>query len=276
METLYHYTNLEAFLSILKNRKLWLTGIHNLNDAKEINWTLAKVDKKLNELLDAYGEQNTNILRGIIKSNKTTPYVCSLSTEPDLLSQWRAYAKDGAGVAIGFKRSLLPDTKTVPVATLNKEDSIKTRPVIYSELEQDEVIERLMRVALDSIANPTQENKGACMYAVSELHGIATTFKNPAFHEEREWRLIHVPFITDQFQGKTTVYVAISEPQHRVANNKLVTYFEYDLGPQFSEGILCDLVLGPKCEISEHDLSVFLSSVGLHSLPYRKSDASYR
>ena len=30
------------------------------------------------------------------------PYVCCFSSEPDLLSQWRASSDDGAGFAIGF------------------------------------------------------------------------------------------------------------------------------------------------------------------------------
>lgn len=276
MDTLYHYTNLDAFLSILRNKRLWLTGAHNLNDYREISWTLTKVEKRLAELAGEFNEESINLLDRLIKGNMATPYICSLSTESDLLSQWRAYGKDGTGVAIGFRKDLLPKSDRLPFRTVAKADSIKTHPVIYSDSEQDERLKDVIRRALEGIENPSPDNQGSSMYAVSEIVGLATVFKNSAFEEEHEWRIVHLPFITSEFKNKTQVYVSISEPQHRVANNKLVTYFEYDLSSLVDDGIFSELVLGPRCEISDYDLSILLASVGLHSLQYRRSAASYR
>ena len=39
------------------------------------------------------------------KSKKIKRYICCFSGDGDLLSQWRAYADDGKGISIGFKKS---------------------------------------------------------------------------------------------------------------------------------------------------------------------------
>ena len=39
-DKLYHYTNSQAFLSIINNKSLWATNIHFLNDTSEFKHTL--------------------------------------------------------------------------------------------------------------------------------------------------------------------------------------------------------------------------------------------
>ena len=43
------------------------------------------------------------------KSKKIKRYICCFSGDGDLLSQWRAYADDGKGISIGFKKSKIKD-----------------------------------------------------------------------------------------------------------------------------------------------------------------------
>ena len=45
MDIIYHYTDLNAFLSIIKNKKLWLSATNNLNDYYEVGWFLNKIHK---------------------------------------------------------------------------------------------------------------------------------------------------------------------------------------------------------------------------------------
>jgi hypothetical protein len=277
MQPLYHYTDLNAFLSIIKFKQLWLSGAHNLNDHQEINWTNRKVAKILGRLEDKYGAQNTRRLLDLMQMNKAVPYICSLSTKDDLLSQWRAYGKDGTGVAIGFNSDLLPSSKRLPVLTTAPKDSITTLPVLYSEAEQDATIENIVVYCMEALQNAGEDAVETEIHAAITLNGLSTVFKNEAFHEEHEWRIIHTPMIMGDIKtNETTIHTGISDPKHRVSNNKLITYFEYNFSSLVGSGIICDLVLGPKCEISNYDLDIFLPINGLEKLKYRRSAASYR
>lgn len=54
------------------------------------------------------------------KSKKIKRYICCFSGEGDLLSQWRAYADDGQGISVGFKKSQIKDfLKELEVEIIN-------------------------------------------------------------------------------------------------------------------------------------------------------------
>ena len=54
------------------------------------------------------------------KSKKIKRYICCFSGDGDLLSQWRAYADDGRGISVGFKKSQIKDfLKELEVETIN-------------------------------------------------------------------------------------------------------------------------------------------------------------
>ena len=54
------------------------------------------------------------------KFKKIKRYICCFSGEGDLLSQWRAYADDGRGISVGFKKSQIKDfLKELEVETIN-------------------------------------------------------------------------------------------------------------------------------------------------------------
>lgn len=54
------------------------------------------------------------------KSKKIKRYICCFSGDGDLLSQWRAYADDGQGISVGFKKSQIKDfLKELEVETIN-------------------------------------------------------------------------------------------------------------------------------------------------------------
>lgn len=277
MQTLYHYTNVEAFFAIVKHKKLWLSCAHNMNDHQEINWTNRKVAGVLRRLEEKYGQEHTRKLWELMQMNRSVPYICSLSTEADLLSQWRAYGKDGTGFSIGFNGDLMPKSNRLPLMTLVKKDAITTLPVVYTEKEQDKIIEAIITNCMEAMQNQADGKVDAEINAAIALNGLSTIFKNQAFHEEREWRIVHTPMIMGSYEtNKTTVHAGISEPQHRVSNNKIVTYFEFDFSGLIDDNFVCDLVLGPKCEVSNYDLDMFLSINGLHKIKYRRSSASYR
>ncbi|ECA5815027.1 DUF2971 domain-containing protein, partial [Salmonella enterica subsp. enterica serovar Enteritidis] len=78
----------------------------HMNDYMEKKWFYSTLKKYLYKNLDAncvdqfIAHLDDNISIG-------TPFACCLSKSGDILSQWRAYAKDGFGVSIGFDREKL-------------------------------------------------------------------------------------------------------------------------------------------------------------------------
>jgi Protein of unknown function (DUF2971) len=276
MEALYHYTDLHAFLSIVQNKKLWLTGAHNLNDHQEINWTISKIHRRLLDLSQKHGQERAQIIWNLLNASGGTPYICALSSESDLLSQWRAYGQDGTGVSIGFKKDLLPKSDHLPILTAAKQDSISLHQVIYDQKMQDEIIENLLTLVFE-LPELNDQTHMAVSSAASQLSSLAIIFKNEAFHEEKEWRIVHRPLIMGRpgaIEAKN--YLSISKPKHRISNGRLVTYFEYDLSGTTANSAFAEIVLGPKCEMSDYDLAILFDELDFKNLPIRRSKATYR
>ena len=146
-DTLYHYTDLNAFLSIIQNKKLWLTGAYNLNDHQEIRWTQQKIHNRLSEFASKHGSRRPDEIWNLLHANSGVPYICSLSSEPDLLSQLRAYGQNGFGVAIGIKRASLPNSERLPILTFAKKDSLCLHQVVYDEAAQEGLINSILAPA---------------------------------------------------------------------------------------------------------------------------------
>ena len=99
---IYHYCNVEAFRAIIQYKTIWLRFVYNLNDYKEIHWIKEKVLKKIKEYTNKDNYEKFNYFIKFFENQQPTVYIVSFSKGEDLLSQWRAYADDGYGVAIGF------------------------------------------------------------------------------------------------------------------------------------------------------------------------------
>ena len=107
-KTLYHYTSLEALVSIVQSRRLWASNIRFLNDRTE---SLHLIENVLDVLRKLVSPAHKAIVRTVQERLGSTPkqahFVASLSEKDDLLSQWRAYCPPGAGVSIGFPSTVL-------------------------------------------------------------------------------------------------------------------------------------------------------------------------
>lgn len=99
---LYHYCSVEAFIGIVDSGLIRLSNSYALNDYRENTWINPFIDQKIKELR---GEKTSGFLDKVIANynlNNIIPYVASFSSESDVLSQWRAYAEDGRGIALGI------------------------------------------------------------------------------------------------------------------------------------------------------------------------------
>ena len=177
----YHYCSLESLNSILKNRSLRLTNILKSNDSMEISWICRYYDA---EFKRAY-ENASDLFRSKISSERLMGYVklftdeffnenhadfryyvTCFSYQNDLLSQWRGYADDGRGAAIGFDLDVLKEVVTVS-PEISKPSIVALHKISYSEAEQREVVHQIVQELVDEIEKILQKEE-QCRESIEE------------------------------------------------------------------------------------------------------------
>ena len=271
MNTIYHYTDLNALLNIIQNGKLWLTNSRNLNDHQEVSWFLNKFKEAKGKALQAHPELKEledlfhNLWMNLNYSFET--HICSFSTESDRLSQWRAYADDGQGVAIGFKKETFKLNSNPLMLHVDPKRTIGIYNVIYDENKQNKLIEELVNKIIQFAKNGISSNRVEFFELMFEVSVYPVIFKNIAFEEEKEIRIVHIAHI-DNPSGH------ISKAKHRVTAGTIATYFELNF--QESGAEICKIRLGPKCKMTETDLKLFLKYNKIKDSKIEYSTATYR
>jgi hypothetical protein len=291
---LYHYCDPTAFLNIIQSKKLWLSNLMNMSDYDERYWAERIMNEELSRLKDNYAPEVVQELYDQYNVQRFSPYICCFSTDGDLLSQWRAYADDGHGFAIGFDSEAIPYSKRLPMMAFSKETMLSLHSVEYNEEKQRNIIRQLIRAALERISimrghpeqaaseiNQSQASDMATMLlretAMDNLTGFATIAKNPAFAEEKEYRLIHMPMISaNKFTNHTAaVQFATSELKYRISGKQISTYFEYDFSALIDKKFIIEVITGPKNQTSTPDLSMLLGQFK-YKVKISNSRATYR
>ncbi|HID8742466.1 TPA: DUF2971 domain-containing protein [Enterobacter mori] len=276
MDTLYHYTDINGFFSIIKNKKLWVSAANNLNDSGELNWLDLKLAKQLNSITNKENESYLSEFWQYWKLTRPMHYICSFSKDGDVLSQWRAYADDGYGVSIGFNRSYFDFYTHGPLLSFNKEHTTGLYDVIYDSETQDGLIKGIVE-HLSKVNNDENDKTMLFVHLTEILKKFSYTFKNSAFHEENETRIIHTPAIfTNGKLGNITINGSLSDIQCRVTNRNITTYFEYDFSLKKDVSPINKIILGPKCKLSDYDIDHLLSIVKMSEIELIKSTATYR
>ena len=257
-QILYHYCGLDAFLSIIKNSTLWLSDIRKSNDYLECVYCRDKINEKIRgfleddkEALEAW-DFGYNINSDL--SMDMISYVACFSENKDQLSQWRGYADNGAGIAVGFSRESFADLKEAAPS------HISFRKVIYDEKEQEKFIERIARESIKAM-----ETKPVAQVAAELNQNYRLQFpvlKNASFEEEAEWRII----FNDSFSkrkrhvGKNILFSGI---RYTVREKRLVSYIEMDFS-KLKYNAIKEIWIGPKAEVEIQEILHLLDVYGYY------------
>ncbi len=196
---LYHYTTAEGLIGIVSTNCLWATDALYLDDANELIGGIQLARKLLQDVCEETDDQQQreriNWLleetRDLGTPRMMSAFVCALSSESDLLSQWRAYCPQG-GFSIGFPACQLREAITQQGFCLEE--------CIYDEAEHlrimKEVVERLAIPWVREASVPVSEDNER--FRVSggvafELMRTAALLKHPSFRAEREYRVVSQP-----------------------------------------------------------------------------------
>jgi Protein of unknown function (DUF2971) len=272
--TIYHYTDVNGLLGIINKKTLWATDIHYLNDSSEYLYGL----EKYNQVIQNRPDKDDHILQ--TNGNDSTRYAICFSSEPNLLSQWRAYAEDGYGYCIGFdakavmsdvsKTTIYPRLESVRYGEekiseyINSElDLIETR---FGDLKNS--TDEFARYQLDFFERLSYEteddyetrkdllHKGHYRYLntdrdirIREIkEGIIGFCKHPGFLEEFEIRILLNIYGTEILN-------------YRKNNGILIPYFEVKIKSEIKD-IVTDIYVGPNLnfELARNSLLGFLGS----------------
>lgn len=284
----WHYTSVEALVSIVTGREIWASLRASMNDLSELTYDKELLERVLQSLDDeewperegsgAPNVREREFLDSVVEHVKKGTSglgstALSASTDPDKLSQWVHYAGPG-GVAIGL------DTNAVLVPPGHFDgQSLGAWPVHgfgwmrlrYDLKEQEqglrEALLKVVSAAGDESAGPRDDRIDVQVWSV--LNSLQH-MKHPAYREESEIR-----HFAPAMGGEVMRY--------RARNNEVVAYStlisQGSAGPSLAErqplairGVVC----GPAVPVRGiASIEALLAANGLAGVEVRSSSIPY-
>lgn len=251
------------------------SDLFSMNDFMEMHWGYSIWEQAATELLKEVGKDFLDEIDNVIHSagNLGLLVASCYSLDGDVLSQWRAYADDGKGYAIGFRAKDLIELAVRPLRVLyNQKEQIEETKNIIRALHE---VEETQQIKFDS------DFQRACFKLAFDL----AAFKNPAFAEEKEVRLVHLlDFkksndslrLTDagghafgkECKGQPILF--------RMRDNMPIAFIEQDFSNDGNINPIKEVIIDPKNGVLPTAISIFLETIGISSVKVKESKASYR
>lgn len=247
----YHYTDANAFLSILSNKKLWASHILFQNDKKEALYSLDLLYEVLKEKEQIFKNNyfDINEIFNDIKSfTGQNTFTISFSEKRDDLNQWRGYANTPISYCIGFAPKELKEIQiknedftdetvdTENTRNKRKEPIVEsiTNTLFYSCIYEREPQKRLIEAIIDKqfyykeYKKDELNNFGMAVQIMTDFLPVSSLYKHPSFSEEKEYRLV--------FEN-----VPRKKIQIRMGHDRFIPYIEVPIDTKNIK----DIVIGP-------------------------------
>jgi hypothetical protein len=264
----YHYCSNETLRLICQNKTLRFSDVNMLNDYAESIWGYGVFEDAASLLLRREAEIPIGITRGFLDcvdphlgkyQHLTHPTVCSFSRNGDILSQWRAYADGGNGVAIGFGGR-----------TLRNLDAWKLEVEYDPQIQVTEFFNSLIEIHASDNAEVFVQR---CRTAVI----LALAYKNPAFREEGEVRCVHMLDVGQESGRSLLRSPDKHEVKFRTQGADVIAYVDLPISLQIDPQPIKRIVMGPKNPNKARNLEYMLRAAGIgEPLEITKSSASLR
>jgi hypothetical protein len=280
-QTLYHYTSAAGLRGIIESQKLWFTSYRHLNDPSELTHGMNVAHRLLKEIGEGAGDGLVKMFCDLVDNlfqhgnfaDVFGFYIASLSRADNDLGQWRTYADNGQGFALGLDPNLFEAIETPNP----KPTEHIVMPVVYGN-----DADQRYRAAIEVAAGIVQANRPhlsdkevgipfmremANQLIAGQLIGISLGVKHEAYSNEREVRLVVLG----------TQHAQKSDVRTRIRGSEIVPYMESDLPLRDNDGIV-EIVIGPAADPSGKDaVRHLLRSFGIEpddriresGIPYR-------
>jgi len=194
---LYHYTGAEGALGIISTGRIWATDAAYLNDPSETvygrnlikeQWAASKQHVAVPDALD-------RLIGGFVgllcrdMSDVYSTYLSCFSARKDSLSQWRAYGRSGTGFCLGFD----------PEGLARNGYGFVLLKVDYDRKSREQRLADFFNEIINDWSGIDPSDVGYLLpyyeWLESELLEFVVSFKNHAYEEEDEWRLVRLDLI---------------------------------------------------------------------------------
>jgi hypothetical protein len=279
---IYHYTNDTGLRGVLESGEIWLSDIFYLNDPSELSHGYSHVVKILTEraakgpeeakrFADSFSSVDERGLEDIAHF-----FGASFSANGDELGQWRAYADNGRGYALGFDGKALEALFVRDNGVILPNNS--TFPVTYNDAVLAGIHRQLVDEMFGLISLPLGKGMDApairaymielsatlSMYALRS----AMFFKHEAYKSEQEFRFLQV-------YGKRSN--PPTDVRRRYRSHELVKYrtFRWKRPPADA---LKRIVIGPSSDTAKAPRFVrdCLDAYGVTNVEITRSKIPYR
>lgn len=187
---LFHYTDAEGFLQILRTKRIWATDASCLNDRQELLYAKDLVTDHLDVLCEE-PDWNPNFsinpgekdlldeYRNAFREAHELPdvFVASFSTRGDSLSQWREYGRYNIGISGAALKNCAQQV-----------NAILARCVYHQPMQM-----KLVRGLVEILITEYRQHHNSDRLRRNMLEGLRTygsLLKHPSFEEEFEWRVV--------------------------------------------------------------------------------------
>lgn len=222
-------------------------------------------------------------------------YGLSLVEDKDSLTHWERYANNAGGVCIGLNIALIENLFMVYALPDIVSDWLQAAPIVYSYEEQ---IKYAKSSVMTKIKRLTQEaddfRKIEHIYSTIYYTTLATLkplFKHIGFASEKENRIylkdgeaeatarhmkdmMNSPVSNDRelFKNISNHIVELASKlnvlrkdiRHGVFKDGIRSYYALNLGAIWSDTLVPEVVLGPKCYQNKNELKSFMKSCELY------------
>jgi hypothetical protein len=283
-EPLYHYTNGVGLTGILSSRDLWFTDYRHVNDPSEMVHGIALVHDVIHQLesgcIGPIRRFLSTLATGVSQKNFSLAleyFIAGLSKDRDDLGQWRAYADNGRGYAIGFTPRVF---RVTDEHVLDPHNDFLVSPVIYNIHKAMQRHRTAVENAISIISEVYETSPQllpdeptpfyfeiAKAITASPIIINCLTTKHPAYAHEQEVRLVRMGLRKDIAGSITT----------RVRGSEIVPYIAHRM-PIAEPNSLVEIVVGPSAAPdSERSVRTLLDSLGYGSeVQVSRSDIPYR
>jgi hypothetical protein len=225
---IYHYTNDVGLKGILESGKLWLTEVSSLNDPSELNHGFGVAVRELKGMVINEPTESQKFAADLelVAAKDTIQksadfFICSFSLCGDDLGQWRAYADNGRGFALGFD-----------AAALEAGSKLDSFPLAYDDDKLAEIDREIIAKALP-LARFLNFKDDLSIAFMTYVTNTAIYFKHPAYKSEIEYRFL------EAFSADASPSVC-----WRARRNALIRYREFDWR-NAAPRALKEIIVGP-------------------------------
>lgn len=283
-DILYHYCSTATFHSIISGGTVRLSSMSLSNDAME-GRLLMTAFKRLIQKDAIEGYRSKELIDQLeLMENLFDGLGFCLSEDGDLLSQWRGYADDGKGVAIGFSKNyfqwlsgLTKDAgKLFELVKVEYGDEAheaeitptyeKIRDQIYSGAFMIKNVgspDIFLPEGPESYHRRLEEARTLLQKHLTPLLTTLFRLKSKAFEEEKEWRLL-----SDRYRHHSTPC------EFRAEQNRLIPFRSIPLKKDYLS--IVEVVLGPKHISPPEVINTFITNFGFTGVQVLQSSATYR